>query len=184
MQILMISGTYNAQSKTHAVLSEAKRICDAFGVGAEIAELCDFDITSGQKDTRHDLATLIGKIEAADAVIIATPNYQGSMSGLLKVAIDHIPEHGLRHKAVGLISVSGGMGRMSQPISHLRDVVAALEGLAVSTAIACHGGDFEKDDAGQSRLTTPKLLARVRTLVEEIYAYVELVDIARQRGLA
>lgn len=184
MKVLMISGTYNANSKTHTVLREAQSVCVTYGIAYEIAELCDYAITASQKDTKHDLDALIAKIEAADAIIFATPNYQGSMSGLLKVAIDHIPEHGLKDKAVGLIAVSGGMGRMSQPISHLRDVVATLEGLAVSTAIACYGDDFERDASGASKLTTPKLLERVKQLVDELYSYVELVKVAREKGLS
>lgn len=181
MKILMISGTYNRGSKTWLMLEEARQVCMSNGIEAE---LCDYAITVGQKDTSHDLSELIEKIAQAEAVIFATPNYQGSMSGFLKVAIDNIPESGLKDKAIGLIAVSGGMGRMSQPISHLRDVVAALEGLAVSTGIACYAEDFEKDGNGNSRLSSEKIKGRVKYLVEELYSYSELVKVARDKGLA
>ncbi|MEM7561797.1 MAG: NADPH-dependent FMN reductase [Pseudomonadota bacterium] len=184
MKVLMVSGTYNSGSKTHAVLMEAQEVCASYGIESEIAELCEYAIVSGQKDTRFDLHALTAKIDQSDAVIFATPNYQGSMSGLLKVAIDNIPEHGLKDKAIGLIAVSGGMGRMSQPISHLRDVVAALEGLAVSTAIACYSEDFEKDSNGSNKLVTPKLLARVKDQVDELYSYRELVKVEKEKGLS
>lgn len=183
MKILMISGTYNRHSKTWLMLKEAQKHCQSYGIDTEIVELCDYAITAGQKDTTLELKVLIDKIAKAEAIIFSTPNYQGSMSGLLKVAIDHIPENGLQNKSIGLIAVSGGMGRMSQPISHLRDVVAALDGLTVSSDIACYAGDFSQDENGKVLINSDKIKGRAKQLVEELYVYTELVKIAKDKGL-
>lgn len=169
MKLLMISGTYHRHSKTWLILDEARKYCQAYGIDVEIAELCDYAITVSQKDTRYELSVLIEKIKQAPALIFATPNYQGSMSGLLKVAIDHIPEAGLKKKSVGLVAVSGGLGRMSLPTSHLRDVVTALEGLAVSTDIACYAADFSQDSQGNGLISSEKLKDRIQCLVDELY---------------
>lgn len=167
MKLLMISGTYHSQSKTWLMLDEARKYCPD-DIEVDIAELCDYAITVGQKDTTNELSELVDKINDAQAIIFATPNYQGSMSGLLKVAIDHIPEAGLKDKCVGLIAVSGGLGRMSLPTSHLRDVVTALEGLAASADVACYSDDFGQDDAGKSFISSEKVKARVQQLVGEL----------------
>lgn len=171
MKILMISGTYNRQSRTWLMLEEARKHCDTYDVETEIVELCDYAITVGQKDTSHQISELVEKINESEAIIFSTPNYQGSISGLLKVAIDHIPERGLKNKSVGLISVSGGIGNMSQPLSHLRDIVSSLEGLAVATNIACHSDDFIRDDEGKSSISNEKILERVKDMVEELYRH-------------
>lgn len=106
------------------------------------------------------------------------------MSGLLKVAIDNIPESGLKEKAIGLIAVSGGIARMSQPTSHLRDVVAVLEGLAVSTGVASFAEDFEKGENVDSRLSSEKIKGRVKYLAEAPFSDSELVRVAREKNLA
>lgn len=168
MKLLMISGTYHRHSKTWLMLDEARTYCANYDIDAEIVELCDYAITVSQKDTRYELSELVEKIKQADAIIFSTPNYQGSMSGLLKVAIDHIPEAGLKHKSVGLIAVSGGIGRMSLPTSHLRDIVTALEGLAVSADVACYSADFTQDDDGKSYISSDKVKDRVQQLVAEL----------------
>lgn len=181
MKILMISGTYNRKSKTWLMLDEARKHCENDNtqseanrleavekIETEIVELCDYAITIGQQDTTRNLSELVEKIKQADALIFSTPNYQGSMSGLLKVAIDHIPEAGLKNKAVGLIAVSGGIGRMSLPTSHLRDVVTALEGLAVSTDIACYADDFIRDENGHNLISNEKIADRLQQLVLEL----------------
>ncbi len=171
MKVLMISGTYNRQSRTWLLLDEARKYCDTYDIQTEIVELCDYAITVGQKDTSHDISELVEKINQSEAVIFSTPNYQGSISGLLKVAIDHIPERGLKNKAVGLISVSGGIGNISQPLSHLRDIVSSLEGLAVATNIACYSEDFMRDEEGKNIISNDKILARLQDMVEELYRH-------------
>lgn len=170
MKILMISGTYNRQSKTWLMLDEAHKYCETIGIETEIVELCDYAITVGQKDTSYDLSKLIDKINQATSIIFSTPNYQGSISGLLKVVIDHIPECGLKNKSVGLISVSGGIGNMSQPLSHLRDIVSSLEGLAVATNIACYSEDFHRKD-GNNIISNKKILDRIKDMIDELHTH-------------
>lgn len=183
MKILMISGTYNRKSKTWLMLEEARKYCEDYGIETEIVELCDYAITTSQKDTSHEISELVEKINQSEALIFSTPNYQGSISGLLKVAIDHIPERGLKNKSVGLIAVSGGIGRMSQPTSHLRDIVTALEGLAVANDVACYAEDFGQDEDGKNLIRNEKVKERLQSLVDELYSYTELVKIAKNKRL-
>lgn len=173
MKILMISGTYNRHAKTWLMLDEARKFFEQIAtensIQIEIAQLCDYAICIGQQDTAHQMSELVEKIKQADAIVFSTPNYQGSISGLLKVAIDHIPECGLQNKVVGLVCVSGGIGNMSQPLSHLRDMVSSLEGLAVSTNIACYSADFSTDENGHNLLSNDKIKQRIERMANEIY---------------
>ena len=58
----------------------------------------------------------------ADFLILGTPNYHGSFSGILKNALDHLNMDHFKMKPVGLICNSGGIVS-SEPLSHLRVIV-------------------------------------------------------------
>lgn len=65
---------------------------------------------------------------AADFLVLGTPNYHGSYSGILKNALDHINMDYVKMKPVGLIGNSGGIVS-SEPLSHLRVIVRSLLGI-------------------------------------------------------
>ena len=109
MNVPINSSTYNRRSKTHRLLSEVQKVCTEYRIASEFVELCGYAISVTQKDTRFTFNHLIVKIELADVITCTIPNYQSSMAVLLKVVIDHIPEHGPKDKPIGLIAVSDGI---------------------------------------------------------------------------
>ncbi|MDN8705000.1 NADPH-dependent FMN reductase, partial [Staphylococcus aureus] len=56
------------------------------------------------------------KVMEADFLVLGTPNYHGSYSGILKNALDHINMDYVKMKPVGLIGNSGGIVS-SEPLS-------------------------------------------------------------------
>ncbi len=109
MNVLINSGTYNRRPRTHRLLSEVQKVCTEYEIVSVFAELCGNATSVAQKVTWFRFNHLIVKVELADVITCATPNYQGSMIGFLKVIIDHIPEHGPKDKSIGLIAVSDGI---------------------------------------------------------------------------
>ena len=63
-------------------------------------------------------------IEALDAVVFVTPEYNHSISGVLKNAIDYLPPATLKDKATALVGYSyyGGV----TPRAHLREVLSTF----------------------------------------------------------
>ena len=61
------------------------------------------------------------QVEACDALLFVTPEYNRSIPGALKNAIDFIVPSVLANKAVGLVSYSYYNG--FRPVEHLRDVL-------------------------------------------------------------
>ena len=68
--------------------------------------------------------TLPENIEALDAVVFVTPEYNHSISGVLKNAIDYLPPATLKDKATALVGYSyyGGV----TPRAHLREVLSTF----------------------------------------------------------
>lgn len=67
---------------------------------------------------------LRANLEANDAVVFVTPEYNNSIPGVLKNAIDYLPPATLKEKAVGLVGYSW-YGAV-KPLEHLREIVSTF----------------------------------------------------------
>ena len=93
MKILAISGSLRAESFNTAL---ARAACELASPGVEV-ELYeglgslphyDQDLDEGHLPTPDSVVDLRTRIESADALLVVTPEYNGSIPGVLKNAID------------------------------------------------------------------------------------------------
>jgi chromate reductase len=116
MRILGISGSLRRDSHNTSLLWAAAR---ALPPGAEL-ELLDglaavppYDEDADTERGPVAVERLRAQIEAADAVLIATPEYNASIPGVLKNAIDWasrpFPDNALRDRPVAVIGASTGL---------------------------------------------------------------------------
>ncbi|MGP4024121.1 NAD(P)H-dependent oxidoreductase [Actinomadura sp. 3N407] len=110
-------------------------------------------------------------VDAAHAVILVTPLYHNSYSGLIKNALDHLGEAHLRGKPVGLMSSSGRVAS-PQALDHLRVVVRALDGVAIPDQVIATRHDFTRMGSGLE-LTNPRLNDRISDFIRELLWYAE-----------
>ena len=112
LTLLTICGALRAGSTNRLLLAEAARV---FGM-AQVIEadlrlpLYDNDLedASGIPD---DVQMLADQIRGADAVVISTPEYNKSLSGVLKNALDwvsRVPGAVWRDKPVAIVSAADG----------------------------------------------------------------------------
>ena len=116
MRILGISGSFRRDSHNTRLLRAA---ADLLPPGAELwlfDGLADLPPYCEDADTHAAPAAveyLREAIESADALLIATPEYNASIPGVLKNAIDWasrpFPENALRDKPVAVIGASTGL---------------------------------------------------------------------------
>ena len=96
-----------------------------------------------------DLQVRLDAIAEADAVIVATPVYAASYSGLFKMLIDVLPKDALRDTPV-LLGATGGTARHSLAIDHaLRPLFAHLGALVAPVAVFAASEDWGSVDAGR-----------------------------------
>ena len=137
MHILGISGSLRKNSLNTAAL----RACQVLlppGVSMEITDLIDVPIYND--DVReHGLPVSVKllreKIAAADALVIASPEYNYSMSGVLKNAIDWVsrpPGQPFDGKPIALFGATPGGVGTSRAQYHLRQVFVYLNGLVMN----------------------------------------------------
>ena len=102
------------------------------GVNPIFIDLRDYDLPlfaeemspSMQAPTLPEAVRLRANIEALDAVVFVTPEYNHSIPGVLKNAIDYLPPATLKDKAVGLVGYSW-YGAV-KPLEHLREIISTF----------------------------------------------------------
>jgi len=128
MHLIGISGSLRKASYNTALLGAAfDDLPD--GVSAEVAALNGVPIYDWELEQAEGfpapVAELRAKIEAADGIVFATPEYNFSVTGALKNAIDWLsrgPGSPLDFKPAAIIGAGGGSGtRHAQ--HHLRDIL-------------------------------------------------------------
>lgn len=76
----------------------------------------------------------VERIGDADAVVISSPVFRGSITGTLKLLIDMLPNEALRSKPVGILTVAAAPHHFLSAERHLRDVLAWFGALAAPNA--------------------------------------------------
>lgn len=96
-----------------------------------------------------DLQVRLDAIAEADAVVVATPVYAASYSGLFKMLVDVLPKDALRDTPV-LLGATGGTARHSLAIDHaLRPLFAHLGALVAPVAVFAASEDWGSVEAGR-----------------------------------
>jgi chromate reductase len=116
LRILGMSGSLRRGSHNTSLLRAAAELLPP-GVVLEMfdgmRELPPYDPGADVEPAHPAVARLREQIESADGVLIATPEYNGSMPGLLKNALDWasrpFPDNALRGKPVAVIGASTGL---------------------------------------------------------------------------
>jgi NAD(P)H-dependent FMN reductase len=110
----------------------------------------------------------------ADAFALASREYNGSYSGVLKNAIDWIsrPEPGegpvevFRGKPAAILSASPGPGGGKRVLKQLRELLGGIRMTVVPHQVSIAQSDAAFDVSG--RLTRPADLASLRKMTEEL----------------
>ncbi len=99
-----------------------------------------------------DLATAIDQVRRADGLVVVTPVFAASYSGLFKTFFDVLDKDALDGKPV-LIAATAGTARHSLVVEHaLRPLFSYLHAVIVPTGVFAATDDFGADGALQKRI--------------------------------
>jgi len=96
-----------------------------------------------------DTERTVAAIDAADAVVLATPVYRGSMTGTLKNLLDHVPVAALHGTPVAIVAMGASDHHYLGAERHLRDVLGFFGALVVPTAAYLASRDFADGVPGE-----------------------------------
>ena len=184
--IVGIGGTTRIGSTTERALSVALRAVEAGGGetrllgGAFLARLPIYN--PAVPEPTPEQIELADAVRAADGLIVASPGYHGSISGVIKNALDTLEmlrtddRPYLTDRAVGCVITADGWQAAGTTLTALRSIVHALRGWptpfgaalnATTGLFDAEGGCIEAKDAwqlatvGEQVLDFAKMKARV-----------------------
>ncbi|SDM37461.1 NAD(P)H-dependent FMN reductase [Halogranum gelatinilyticum] len=150
--VVALGGSLRDRSYTRLALEHALRGVEEAGGTGEFVDLRDYDLPTldADQDAQGDSAKLVDRIRGADAVLLGTPMFHGSYSGVLKNALDYCGFDEFAGKTVGLLAVSGGAFPVTA-LEHLRSVCRALDAWVIPHQAAVPRAHAAFDDDGAFR---------------------------------
>lgn len=187
MRVLGISGSLRRDSLNSALLRAA---AERLPAGAELVEFDRLrEIPPYDADLEADLEAdgvpavveeLREAVRSADAFLVATPEYNHSLPGQLKNALDWISrpagESALRGKPAAAIGASTGMFGAVWAQAEARKVLGALGGRVVETELPVARAADQY--AGGRLELTPEQSERMGELLAELLSEVEELAVA------
>lgn len=171
IRILGISGSLRAGSLNTGLLLAAGEELPP-GAQMEVARIDDLPLYNADLEDVVAAERLKAQIAAADAVLIASPEYNYSIPGPLKNAIDWASRPGFdsvfRGKLVGIIGASGSPVGTARGQAHLKNVLLAMVASPFPWREVTVGGARSKFEEGKlvDDATRQMLREYVAALVE------------------
>ncbi len=125
--IVGLVGSLREESYTRRATRRALDGAKAAGGTVELLDLREYELPpfTPDRSDQGDSQQVVDQVDAADAIILGSPMYHGSYSGVLKNALDYCGFEEFEGKTVGLLAVSGGSFPLTT-LEHLRSVCRAL----------------------------------------------------------
>jgi len=155
-RIVALGGTVNPASATERALRLAADVAAAGGAEVQVfggAYLAALPHYGSAAHLAGDGAELVEAVRQADGVLIAAPGYHGTISGLVKNALDYLEDLSkdrrpyLDGRAVGLIATAFGEQASMSTLLTMRAIAHALRGwpTPMGATIRTHQGLFSPE---------------------------------------
>ena len=112
-------------------------------------------------------------------MLIGSPNYHGSLSGVLKNALDLLGPEAVRDKLVGLVATARGEAGAMNTLNHLRHICRWMNGWVIPAEVSIPRAQESFDADGA--VTVDGLEAQLTTLGEELVRYAKLMGGGQRR---
>ena len=174
IKILGIAGSLRKGSYNRAALRAAQQLAPD-GAALEIFELEGLPLfnADNEKPLPAKVAELKAKIRSADAILFVTPEYNYSVPGVLKNAIDWgsrpYGDNAWEHKPVAIMGASPGMLGSARAQYHLRQVFVFLNVHAINQPEVMIANAAQNFDA-EGNLTNETTKNLIRQLLTNLVA--------------
>jgi FMN reductase len=166
LKVVAIAGGLQKPSRTFALVSAiVEELALIRTVDVDLIDLSDLATTLGSTVRRADLPGRIeGKlraIETADLLVVGTPVYRGSYTGMFKHLFDFVDHTALVDVPV-LLAASGGSPRHALVIDHsLRPLFSFFQSLTLPIGVFATDSEFK-----DYRVADAGLLDRIQLAVQ------------------
>lgn len=172
MNVLAMSGSLRTASYNRKILQIAKKHAVALGATVEELDLRELDLPMydgdiEEKGMPESAVRLKRAIETADVILLATPEYNRSISGALKNAIDWASRGGnsWEGKVVAPMTASPGPFGGVRAMLHLREILSQ-EGARIVMKPEIMIGKVAEALTESGEFTDEKMDAKMKELVQ------------------
>ncbi len=179
-KILALAGSTRKESFNKKLVQTSAAIAIELGAEVTVIDLRDYPLPlfSGDleelKGPPENAIRLYELFKSHDAILIASPEYNSSISGLLKNTIDWVsrprdsepPLAAFSGKVAGLLSASPGQLGGLRGLVHLRSILGSMGMLVIPEQVAV--GAAHEAFAEDGTLVDEKLAGRVATAMQSL----------------
>ncbi len=179
MKVLAICGSMREGSSTGRAIDVILAAAKAAGA-SEVEKLSLRELGLPMCDGRPEgepygpeVEDFRARVRAADAIVVGSPEYHGSLTGALKNALDLLGPEYMRGKMVGLLATASGEAGAMNTLNHLRHICRWMEAwvlpyqVSIPTASSAFGPDGE--------VLRPGLTEELERLGSELVRYAGLL---------
>lgn len=182
LTVVALCGSLRHGSYTRLALQIALEGAAELGAHTRLIDLRDYNLILAKASDKYpdDVYRLRADVRGAQGILLGTPEYHGSFSGVLKNALDLMGFEEFEGKMLGLVGVSGGaMGAISA-LASLRAIGRALHAWVVPQEVAIPQAWQQFDDQGQ--LTNERLRQRLIEVGQQVtrFAYLHASQEAQE----
>jgi FMN reductase len=166
VRVVAISGSLHAPSKTTTLVRAiVDALADKVEIESTLVELSEigpsFQGALRREELPENVEIVLRQIESADLLVVASPVYRASFTGLFKHLFDFVGQYALVGKPV-LLAATGGSERHALIIEHqFRPLFGFFQALTLPLGVYASESDFSGYAVGN-----PALTERIETAID------------------
>jgi NAD(P)H-dependent FMN reductase len=180
LRVLAVIGSLNQKSVTRIVLLDIAEKLRARGAEVDIVDFTREPLALFNPDSAYtsaEFALLKKRVEAADVYLLGTPDYHGSVSGVMKNFLDHFwKEFAGKLFATVVSSHEKGLTVLDQ----LRTVARQCYAWSMPYGVSFN----EKDDLKDGAVVSDTLKSRLEMFAHDVRVYGRVLAQQRRADLA
>ena len=172
--VVGICGSLRPGSYTRLAIQLALQAAEESGAQTHLIDLNDYQLglCDGRIEASADVLKLRQVVRQAQGIILGTPEYHGSFSGILKNALDHLEGKELNGKIIGLVGISGGALGGIEALNGLRTIGRSLHAWMIPEQAAIPEAWKVFDASG--KMKNPNLERRVKEVGHQVARFASL----------
>jgi NAD(P)H-dependent FMN reductase len=174
--IVIISGTNRPGSNTRKVTAHFKASYRSLGVKTRLLDLAELPpeifSSTAYAEKPGGFSTFADAILASDGLVIVTPEYNGSVPGILKYFIDMLPfPESFEQRPVCFVGLAAGIWGALRPVEQLQAIFGYRNAYIFPERVFMPGINQLLDEAG--RFTRPDIDKRLEKQAAGFVGFVE-----------
>ncbi|AZS13559.1 NADPH-dependent FMN reductase [Paenibacillus lutimineralis] len=168
-KVTIINGTPTPGSRLTAIIALAEELLVKEGFEVKhvnVGELPPDDLIHTKFESEH-IVKANGLVAEADAIIVASPVYKASYTGVLKTFLDLIPERGLTGKVILPMFMGGTIAHLLAIDYALKPVLSVLGARHILAGVYAADANVSRTEQGGFTISD-ELVDRLRDNIKEL----------------